>query len=78
MRRFTRPINAFSKKIENHSHAVAIHLMFYNFVGMPKTLRATPAMVRELPTSCGNFKMLWGGQNEYKMWGCKVNRLLTY
>jgi hypothetical protein len=44
MRRFTRPINAFSKKIENHSHAVAIHLMFYNFVGMPKTLRATPAM----------------------------------
>jgi hypothetical protein len=32
MRRFTRLTNAFSKKIENHACAVALHTMFYNFV----------------------------------------------
>jgi len=31
MRRFTRLTNAFSKKVENHMHAVALHFMFYNF-----------------------------------------------
>jgi hypothetical protein len=34
----------FSKKIENHGHAVALHFMFYNFVRIHKTLRVTPAM----------------------------------
>ena len=31
MRRFTRLTNGFSKKIENHIHAIAIHYMHYNF-----------------------------------------------
>ena len=31
MRRFTRLTNAFSKKIENHTHSVALHFMHYNF-----------------------------------------------
>jgi IS1 family transposase len=44
MRRFTRLTNAFSKKAENHAHAVAIHFMFYNFGRIHKTLRITPAM----------------------------------
>lgn len=44
MRRFTRLTNAFSKKVENHAHAVAIHFMYYNFVRIHKTLRVTPAM----------------------------------
>ena len=44
MRRFTRLTNAFSKKIENHAHAVAIHFVFYNFVRIHKSLRVTPAM----------------------------------
>jgi IS1 family transposase len=44
MRRFTRLTNAFSKKIENHAHAVAIHFMYYNFVRLHKSLRVTPAM----------------------------------
>ena len=44
MRRFTRLTNAFSKKIENHAHAVSLHFTFYNFARIHKTLRVTPAM----------------------------------
>lgn len=44
MRRFTRLTNAFSKKVENHAHAIALHFMNYNFCRIHKTLRVTPAM----------------------------------
>jgi IS1 family transposase len=44
MRRFTRLTNAFSKKVENHKHAIALHFMHYNFCRVHKTLRVTPAM----------------------------------
>lgn len=44
MRRFTRLTNAFSKKIENHAHAVALHMMYYNFVRIHGKLRMSPAM----------------------------------
>jgi IS1 family transposase len=44
MRRFTRLTNAFSKKVENHAHAVALHFMYYNFGRIHKSLRITPAM----------------------------------
>ena len=44
MRRFTRLTNGFSKKLENHGHAVALHYMHYNFCRVHKTLRVTPAM----------------------------------
>jgi IS1 family transposase len=43
-RRFTRLTNAFSKKIENHAHSVALFAMYCNFVRIHKTLRTTPAM----------------------------------
>ncbi|HZL59845.1 MAG TPA: IS1 family transposase [Stellaceae bacterium] len=44
LRRFTRLTNAFSKKMENHTHALSIYFMFYNFVRIHQTLRVTPAM----------------------------------
>jgi IS1 family transposase len=43
-RRFTRLTNAFSKKIDNHEHAIALTMMHYNFCRIHKTLRVTPAM----------------------------------
>ena len=43
-RRFTRLTNAFSKKLENHAHSVALFAMYYNFVKLHRTLRTTPAM----------------------------------
>lgn len=44
MRRMTRLTNAFSKKLENQAHAVALHFMHYNFCRIHQTLRVTPAM----------------------------------
>jgi len=52
-RRYTRPTNAFSKKIENHAYAFALHAMYYNFVRIHKTLRITPAM------AAGVTQKLW-------------------
>ena len=48
MRRFTRLTNAFSKKIENHCYAIALHFVYYNFAKIHKTLRVTPAMAAGL------------------------------
>jgi hypothetical protein len=52
-RRFTRLTNAFSKKVENHAHSVALFAMYYNFVRIHKTLRTTPAMAANVT------KKLW-------------------
>jgi IS1 family transposase len=52
-RRFTRLTNAFSKKVENHVHALAIYFMHYNFARIHQTLRVSPAM------AAGVSKTLW-------------------
>jgi len=52
-RRFTRLTNAFSKKVENHAHAVALFALYYNLVRVHKTLRMTPGM------AAGVTKRLW-------------------
>ena len=48
MRRFTRLTDAFSKKVENHAQAVALHFMYCNFVRIHQTLRVTPAMAARI------------------------------
>jgi IS1 family transposase len=56
MRRFTRLSNGFSKKAENHAHAVALHFMFYNFGRIHKTLRVTPAMAAGVSDHVWSFE----------------------
>ncbi len=43
-RRFTRLTNAFSKKLENHSHSLAVYFFHYNFCRIHKSLKVTPAV----------------------------------
>jgi IS1 family transposase len=50
-RRFTRLTNAFSKKLENHIHALALYFAFYNFCRIHKSLRVTPAMAAGITDS---------------------------
>jgi IS1 family transposase len=52
-RRLTRLTNAFSKKVENHRHAMALHFLYYNFVRIHQTLKVSPAM------AAGVTKRLW-------------------
>lgn len=56
MRRFTRLTNAFTKKVENHCHALALYFMYYNFVRIHKTLRVTPAMEAGLTDHVWTFE----------------------
>ncbi len=49
-RRFTRLTNAFSKKIENHEHMLALSFCYYNFCRIHSSLRCTPAMAAGVAT----------------------------
>lgn len=48
MRRFTRLTNAFSKKVDNHVHMVALYTVWFNYVKVHKSLRVSPAMAAGL------------------------------
>jgi len=54
LRRFTRPTNAHSKKIENHKAAIALYMAWYNFCRVHSSLRVTPAM------EAGLTNHVWG------------------
>ncbi len=56
-----RLTNGFSKKIENHVHALAIYFVHYNFVRIHQTLRVTPAM------AAGIEKRLWSMMDVVEM-----------
>lgn len=55
MRRFTRLTNAFSKKYDNHVHALALYFYHYNFCRIHKSLRVTPAMEAKLTDRVWSF-----------------------
>jgi IS1 family transposase len=65
MRRFTRLTNAFSKKLENHAHMVALYALWYNFVRVHKTLRVTPAMAAGIETRLWSMEDLVAIIDEY-------------
>lgn len=53
MRRFTRLTNGFSKKLDNHIHALALYFAHYNFCRIHKTLKVSPAL------AAGITEKLW-------------------
>jgi hypothetical protein len=57
MRRFTR-LNAFSKKLENHAHMVALYALWYNFVRIEKAMGTRPRWQRASRAGYGRWKML--------------------
>ena len=59
-RRFTRLTNAFSKKVENHAHSVALHYTHYNWCRIHKSLRVTPAIEAGLTEHVWSLEELVG------------------
>ena len=60
MRRFTRLTNAFSKKYENHCHALALYFVYYNFIRKHTTLKTTPAVAAGLIDEIYTMEMIVG------------------
>src|ERR1700730_1414164 len=80
MRRFTRLTNGFSKKVENHAHAVSLHFLHYNFARIHKTLRVTPAMEAGLADHVWSFEEIVGlldrSENKAAKFSCQQQRTL--
>ena len=60
MRRFTRLTNAFSKKFDNHCHALALYFVFYNFCRKHKTLGTSPAVAAGLTDTVHDMAWIVG------------------
>jgi IS1 family transposase len=60
MRRFTRLTDAFSKKVENLTYAVALHFMYYNFARIHRSLKVTPAMEAGVTTRLWDIEDIVG------------------
>lgn len=67
MRRFTRLTNAFSKKLENLKHAVALHFFHYNFIREHKTLKVTPAMASGIAKTFWTWEKFLGVESVRKV-----------
>ncbi len=60
MRRFTRLTNGFSKKAENHAHAVSLYFMHYNFCRSHTTLTAANGGIKTTPAmAAGLTDRVW-------------------
>ena len=57
-RRFTRLTDAFSRKLENMEHSVALHFFVYNFITRHGTLRTPPALKAGVADHCGPMRSL--------------------
>ncbi len=66
MRRFTRLTNGFSKKIDNHAYAVAVHFMYCNYVRIHQSLRVIPAM------EAGLCDHAWTIEELVEMWNAAM------
>lgn len=60
MRRFTRLTNGFSKKMENHMHAISLHYMYYNFGRVHQSLKMTPAMAADVSDHIWSLEKIAG------------------
>jgi IS1 family transposase len=66
-RRMTRLTNAFSKKVDNHAHQLAISFAHHNFCRIPRTTRATPAMLSGVVSEVWNVSDLVKVVDEFHM-----------
>ena len=69
MRRFTRLTNAFSKKLENHAAAVALHFMYYNFARPHQSLKEQPGVGRTPAMAAGVADHVWSVEEIVKLLG---------
>ncbi len=66
MRRYTRLTNGFSKKLENHAAATAIHFMYYNFARIHRTIRMSPAMAAGVTETLWSIRDIVGLLEEHE------------